>query len=297
MITLPIKSVKEFKYLGVLFTQNGRFVQNIKKISELACKAMYLLRKRIVNLQLPVDCQLKLFDQTIVPILLYGSEVCGFKNLHVIEKIHLDFLKIILKMKKCTPHVMVYGEFGRYPLEILVKVRMVKYWCKLVRGKYSKISNRLYKLLYYLHKNNIYLSKWTSAIESILQNVGLNFVWLNNNDILDINWVCREVRLRLECQFVQKWKSDVFNSPKCFIYRIFKTDLAFEKYIIELSMKAYIDLAKFRTTNNRLPIEKGWWNNTERNERYCNLCNTNLIGDEFHYLFECEILKDIRHIY
>ena len=69
----PIESVKEFKYLGVLFTQNGRFVQNIKKISELACKAMYLLRKRIVNLQLPVDCQLKLFDQTIVPILLYGS--------------------------------------------------------------------------------------------------------------------------------------------------------------------------------------------------------------------------------
>ena len=96
----PIEIVKEFKYLGVLFTQNGRFVQNIKKISELACKAMYLLRKRIVNLQLPVDCQLKLFDQTIVPILLYGSEVCGFENLHVIEKIHLDFLKSILKMKK-----------------------------------------------------------------------------------------------------------------------------------------------------------------------------------------------------
>ena len=148
----PVESVKEFKYLGVLFTQNGRFVQNIKKICELACKSMYLLRKRIVNLQLPVDCQLKLFDQTIVPILLYGSEVCGFENLHVIEKIHLDFLKSILKMKKCTPHVMVYGEFGRYPLEMLVKVRMVKYWCKLVRGKYSKISNRLYKLLYYLHK-------------------------------------------------------------------------------------------------------------------------------------------------
>lgn len=80
-------------------------------------------------------------------------------------------------------------------------------------------------------------------------------------------------------------------------YRIFKTDFAFEKYIIELPIKAYIDLAKFRTTNNRLPIEKGRWDNIERNERYCNLCNTNLIDDEFHYLFECEILKDIRQIY
>ena len=141
------------------------------------------------------------------------------------------------------------------------------------------------------------MSKWTSAIESILQNVGLNFIWLNNNDILDINLICREVRLRLECEFVQKWKSDVFNSPKCFNYRIFETDFAFEKYIIELPMKAYIDLAKFRTTNNILPIEKGRWDNIERNERCCNLCDTNLIGDEFHYLFECEILKDIRQIY
>ena len=147
--------------------------------------------------------------------------------------------------------------------------------------------------MYYLHKNNIYLSKWTSAIESILQNIGLNFVWLNNNDILDINWVCREKRLRLECQFVQKWQSDVFNSPKCFNFRIFKTDFAFEKYIIELPIKAYIDLAKFRTTNNRLPIEKGRWDNIERNERYCNLCNTNLIGDEFpkYYLKHYNTLK------
>lgn len=107
-------------------------------------------------------------------------------------------------------------------MENSVKVRMVKYWCKMVRGKYSKISNRLYKLLYYLHKNNIYLSKWTSAIESILQNVGLNFVWLNNNDILDINWVCREVRLRLECQFGQKWKSDVLIARNASIIEFLK---------------------------------------------------------------------------
>ena len=91
---------------------------------------MYLLRKRIVNLHLPIDCQLKLFDQTIVPILLYGSEVISFEKMHLIEKIHLDFLKGILKMKKSTPHIKVYGKFGRFPLEIAAKVRMIKYWSK-----------------------------------------------------------------------------------------------------------------------------------------------------------------------
>ena len=79
---------------------------------------MYLLRRRIVNLHLPIDCQLKLFDQTVVPILLYGCEVYGFENIYSKEKNHLDFLKSILKLKKSTPNMMVYDEFGRYPVEV-----------------------------------------------------------------------------------------------------------------------------------------------------------------------------------
>ena len=95
-----VEIVIEFKYLRVLFTQNGRFVQNTKNLSTFACKAMYLLRRRIVNLNQPIDCQLKLFDQTVVPILLYACEICGFENMYLIEKIHLNFLKSILKQKK-----------------------------------------------------------------------------------------------------------------------------------------------------------------------------------------------------
>ena len=117
-----IEIVKEFKYLGVLFTSNGRFVQHYKALLSIASKAMSLLRKRIVNLNLPVDCQLKLFDQTILPN-LYGSEICSFEKLQLVEKVHLDFLISILKMKKSTPLTMVYGEFGRYPIEIQAKKR------------------------------------------------------------------------------------------------------------------------------------------------------------------------------
>lgn len=288
-----IENVTEFKYLGVLFTQNGRFVKYIKHLSEIACKAMYLLRKRIVNLHLPIDCQLKLFDQTIVPILLYGSEVISFEKMHLIEKIHLDFLKGILKMKKSTPHIMVYGEFGRFPLEIAAKVRMIKYWSKTLTGSDTKISRKLYNVLLNLHKNNIYSSKWILCVENILQTVGLNYIWLDNY-VQNVEWLCKEVKYRLQCQFVQKWNSDVFNSSKCINYRIFKTNFVLEKYLIELSVKSYITLAKFRTTNNRLPIEKGRWDNIERNQRFCPLCNCNLIGDEFHYLFQCEFFKDSR---
>ena len=56
-------------------------MQHIKNVSKLENKSMHFLRKRIVNLHLPVDCQMKLFDQTIVSILLHGIEVTGFEIL------------------------------------------------------------------------------------------------------------------------------------------------------------------------------------------------------------------------
>ena len=46
-------------------------------------------------------------------------------------------------------------------------------------------------------------------------------------------------------------------------------------------------MVKFRTANFKLPIEIGRWDNVWINERKCTLCNTNDIGDSFHYLLRC----------
>jgi hypothetical protein len=51
---------------------------------------------------------------------------------------------------------------------------------------------------------------------------------------------------------------------------------------------------KFRTTNHHLPIEKGRHLGIERNLRTGTHCNKNIIGDEFHYLLECDTFKEIR---
>jgi len=42
----------------------------------------------------------------------------------------------------------------------------------------------------------------------------------------------------------------------------------------------------------KFPIETGHWVGNPRNERLCNLWNL-CIGNEFHYIFFCELLKDI----
>ena len=64
-----------------------------------------------------------------------------------------------------------------------------------------------------------------------------------------------------------------------------QTEHCLETYFDVLSPHFVQTITNFRLCNNYLPVEKGSWLGISRNESICNLCNTNSIGDEFHYLY------------
>ena len=92
-----------------------------------------------------------MFDSLVAPILLYGSEVWGVGKNDNIEKVHLQFLKRILGVRVTTPNCLVYGELGRYPLDINIKCRMPCFWSRLMTTE--KLSSKIYKLLLKLYAN------------------------------------------------------------------------------------------------------------------------------------------------
>ena len=88
--------------------------------------------------------------------------------------------------------------------------------------------------------------------------------------------------------YVQEWHNKVTSSSKGNNYNLFKQYLNFEKYLIKLSRKHYSTLLKFRLRNHRLPVETGCWDSTSLADRKCTSCSKNDVGDEFHYLFDCD---------
>ena len=87
---------------------------------------------KLRNLRIPIDLQLKLFDSLIAPILVYSCEILGFENKQRIEELHLQYLKQILNLRNNTSNYMVYGEMGRFPMDIVIKLRMVMFWNSLI---------------------------------------------------------------------------------------------------------------------------------------------------------------------
>ena len=108
-------------------------------ISEQTQKVLFMLYRKLRNIRLPVDLQLKLFDTLIFPAQLYGCEIWGFGNYNIFEKTQLQFCKHILKLRSSTPNYMICGELGRIPVDITIKLRMACFWNKLIQNT-SKLS-------------------------------------------------------------------------------------------------------------------------------------------------------------
>ena len=101
-----------------------------------------------INLRfLSIKSQIKLFDSLICPILFYGSEVWErFVNQSddkwdnsEIEKVHTQFLKIILGVNRSTSNIMVRADLGRYPLRSRILSRNIRY-LKQIKQKEDKTS-------------------------------------------------------------------------------------------------------------------------------------------------------------
>ena len=97
--------VEEYNYLGILLTWNGKAKT---KSAVKATRAMYSVIQNGRRLNLPI---------------LHRAENWGFDNMDVIENIHTRFCKIITKKSKYCHNSFIYGEFGRFPLQITATIR------------------------------------------------------------------------------------------------------------------------------------------------------------------------------
>ena len=157
--------------------------------------------------------------------------------------------------------------------------------------KKIKICVLLHKLLLIYYTNYGLETKWISYIKNIFDSSGMSNIW--NTQIFD-KWVSKSLEQKLKDQFQQECISYIEESPKCICYRIFKQDLKFENYLTILPKNFIYTYCKYRCGSHRLPIETGRWHGVSRHDRLCHLCDSNDIGDEYHYIMLCKAFDSER---
>lgn len=63
-----------------------------------------------------------------------------------IESVHLQYMKQLLGVRLQTQNNFIYGELGRFPLQIYRVISVVRYWLKIITledRKYAKIAYKI----------------------------------------------------------------------------------------------------------------------------------------------------------
>lgn len=143
-------------------------------------KSMFKLMSTFKTINPSYTTCMHLFDSIIKPVLLYGSDICGyriskFKSVYnemkkdVIEKCHLKFCRFVLGVNNRAPNLSIYGDTGRFPIYVSELKSYVKYWFRL------KESNN--PLLYNAYMfNQVEDSSWWKSITNLLKVCDLTLV-------------------------------------------------------------------------------------------------------------------------
>ena len=115
---------------------------------------------------------------------------------------------------------------------------MLCFWSKLVSSE--KLSNKIYNLIYNLHKNGTNDLKWIDFIKKTLDEIGLSFIFTNQLEI-NPNLIKVHAKQILCDQFVQRWRGDIANSSRGHFYYIFKQEFCMEHTLLD-SLKSIENL-------------------------------------------------------
>ena len=132
----------------------------------------------------------------------------------------------------------------------------------------------MYGLLLGLHTDQIYNSKWSLKVKSILDNGGLSNIWIDQGSKMDKNYVQTAVGRGIDHIATQTWLRDVSTHKQCSNYKIFKHEKCLETYLLKLNFSDMTKVCQFRCGNHKLPIASGRFLDTQPPPPPPTLCHT-----------------------
>ena len=115
----------------------------------------------------------------------------------------------MLGLNGSVSNVVTFGELGKFPLRLLCKERILKYWLRLISNKeglrYQMYMCQKYDCENKRRKNLAY------EVRYLLNTLGLNYIWELQRELNmdDCNAYFCIVKQRIRDQFIQSFFTDI----------------------------------------------------------------------------------------
>ena len=291
-----MECVRNYKYLGIMFSLNGSFVEAQKHLSDKATKSTFSLKSNLHGENLAPKVAIDLFNKLILPIGTYGSEIWGAyinvskaKDMEnaIFEKVFVNYSKFILGVNRKACNAGVRGELGIFPIYIQIITNVIKYYNRLSQVPKHTLLGEAFDINIEMDAGG--MSNWLSKLKQFCNKVlkkDVNVIL--NMSINDFQDLCRDI-------YQVHWRGLVANKGKMELYGKIKTNICHEEYLNQLPFfKSRQSLTKLRISAHTLEIERGRYKRPiiPRENRLCNVCN--IVDNEVHFLLHCKIHVEIR---
>ena len=291
---VKLDNVREYKYLGFIFTPSGEIGTGLQDLRDRAFKSFQALKNKMgASFNRDVDTALGLYESMIKPILTYASDFWGClklptQNKNPVEIMQMKVFKQILGVRKQTTNLGVLLELGKHTLDMDCIKFGIKNWERIKKGI----------------ANNILLDSYSDASkEGLPWLIGVKeHIEINNLGYLFANvypnrhpFIYKKVYDVIVTKFHQDALSTISNPEhKLRTYALFKVVIGREDYLKEIkNVEIRKQLTKFRISDHNLMIEKGRHRGIDKCLRFCPFC-PNQVEDEIHFLVNCPAYNSLR---
>ena len=251
-----IEIVDQYKYLGILFTSNGKLTKAKATLSQQARKAHYALFKAAKSSSFPptrVMC--KLFDSLVMPVLTYSAKVWGIAKCEEVERVQYQFCKYVLQLPSKESNAATLTELGRYSVLLNTQTKAIKYAYRLQQSNTPPCLLAAYRTAL---KNNL---SWVKEIREMLSTIDLPAITPDTSFQTFVQRAKQQIKAGLLAEWqctLWKDREDPGCSTKLRLYRLYKQRYAMEPYLdIIVSQHQRKTLVRFRTSSHQLEIEAG----------------------------------------
>ena len=169
-----LKQVKEFKYLGSIFTEDGKFNREIETRIQKANNVSYQLAPLLKHPSIPIETKAKLINSIFIPTLTYQCQTwtltkstqsritsCEMRCLRTVNKTRRD------KVRNSTIREMV----GTTPVIHHINKQKIKWFGHLHRMEPYKLASKAYTMRISGYKARGRPRKtWIQGVEEVLGN-------------------------------------------------------------------------------------------------------------------------------
>ena len=171
-----VEKCNSYKYLGITFDEFLEFKQNEEILTASGQRALgALISKFKVLNDMGYETYTKCFEASVCPVIDYGSEIWGYIKSKKKDSVQHKAIRVFLGVNKFAAIPFLEGDIGWVPTIIRQKIRMLRFWNRLLKLEPSRLTKKIF-LLEYEKKGS-----WCKEIENILKGIHLEAYYINKS--------------------------------------------------------------------------------------------------------------------